>query len=128
MSKIIMNADGKNTKIKINTPPGAKVETNADKIIMKGVQEKSSGGTISHNAKNKLEQADNTMSATNKGKIVNKSMGDLHQTNNIMTAENKGEIQNIAQRKNVGRFIAIIGAIAAIITIIWFIVDISGLL
>ncbi|MBU1165246.1 toll/interleukin-1 receptor domain-containing protein [Patescibacteria group bacterium] len=99
MSKIIMNADRKNRKIKINTPPNAKVETNADETIMKGVQEKSSGGEISHNAKNKLEQVGNIMSATNKGKIINKSDGNLNQTDNIMTTKNKGEIQNIVQQK-----------------------------
>jgi|GEM_PF-2888348 hypothetical protein len=89
-----ITSDGVNSKIKINTPPGASLTTNAEKINMQNVEQESSGGEISHNAGD-LTQIGGSQTARNKGKITNRVKGGtLYQENLTQSAEDKGEILN----------------------------------
>lgn len=86
--------DGVNSTIKINTPPGASLTTNATKTHMQNVEQESTGGEISHNAAD-LTQVGGTQTAKNQGKITNRvEDGTLHQENMAQSAEDKGEILN----------------------------------
>ncbi len=108
--------------IKINTPPGSSVKTNATHTYMKGIKQVSSGGKISHKAKKKLIQKDNEMTATNKGKIINEveEGGLLYQEGNKMTADSKGEIINRVKSKSfkIISLVVVISVLADIITLI----------
>lgn len=64
-----VTSDGVNSKIKINTPPGASVTTNATKTNMQNVEQESSGGKISRNATD-LTQVGGSQTARNKGKMA----------------------------------------------------------
>ena len=89
-----IKSDGKNTKIKINTPPESSVKTNSTKAYMQNVEQKSIGGEISHNSNN-LTQIGGSQRAINKGKITNRvESGTLYQENVRQSAENSGEILN----------------------------------
>ena len=86
--------DGINSKIRINTPSGASVATNATKTRIQNVEEESSGGEIFHDAV-ELTQIRGSQTAKNKGKITNRvEGGTLHQENLTQSAEDKGEILN----------------------------------
>lgn len=89
-----ISSDGVNSEIKINTPPEASVTTNATKTYMQNIEEKSSGGKISHNAAD-LMQIGGSQTAKNQGKITNRvEGGTLHQEDLTQSAEDKGEILN----------------------------------
>lgn len=96
-----ITSDGVNSKIKINTPPGSSVTTNATKTHMQNVEQESSGGAISHNVAD-LTQIGGSQTARNKGKITNRvEGGTLHQENLTQSAEDKGEILNeVKKTKN----------------------------
>lgn len=82
--------------IKIHTPDGAKLTTNATRTTMRGVDQKASGtGEISHRATESLVQTANTITATSGGRILNES-SNLVQTDNSIAADNGGEIINRA--------------------------------
>ena len=89
-----ITSDGVNSEIKINTPPGAYLTTNATKTHMQNVEQESSGGEISHNATD-LTQVGGSQTAKNQGKITNRvEDGTLHQEDMTQSAEDKGEILN----------------------------------
>ena len=89
-----ITSDGVNSEIKINTPPGAYLTTNATKTHMQNVEQESSGGKISHNAAD-LTQVGGSQATKNQGKITNRVEGGiLHQENVAQSAEDKGEILN----------------------------------
>lgn len=89
-----ITSDGVNSKIKINTPVGASLTTNATETYMQNVEQKTSGGEISHNATD-LTQVGGSQTAKNKGKITNSvEGGTLRQKNLTQSAEDKGEIVN----------------------------------
>lgn len=83
--------------IKIRTPDGAELTTNATRTTMRGIDQKASGtGEIAHRATESLVQTDNAMTATSGGKILNES-SNLIQTGNAMVADSGGEILNRTQ-------------------------------
>lgn len=89
-----VTSDGVNSKVKINTPPGSSVITNATKTYMQNVEQESSGGEISYNSAD-LTQIGGTQTAKNQGKITNRvEGGTLYQKDLTQSAEDKGEILN----------------------------------
>lgn len=89
-----ITSDGINSKIKINTPPGASVTTKSSKAHMQNIEQESSGGEISHNFGD-LTQIGGSQTAKNAGKITNRVKGGtLHQENVAQSADSKGEILN----------------------------------
>ncbi|MDP2641280.1 MAG: hypothetical protein Q8P39_01915 [Candidatus Yanofskybacteria bacterium] len=115
-----ITSDGVNSKIKISTPPGASVSTNATKTHMQNVEQESSGGKISHNAVN-LTQIGGSQSAKNKGKITNRvEGGTLYQENLDQSAENEGEVLNEVKKLKIPLIIIIIAVGADLVSYYFF--------
>jgi hypothetical protein len=94
-SFVLFNANGANRKIIISTPPKSSARIDATKIHMQNVEEKSTGGKISHNAERELIQIGGNQTARGEGKITNRvGDGKLYQENLGQLAEDKGEIIN----------------------------------
>jgi hypothetical protein len=86
--------DGEQRTITINTPPGCSFDTNADDTVMEGVEQTSSGGSISHHAGN-LTQIGGRQSASNGGTITNAVRnGNLRQIDVDQAADSGGRISN----------------------------------
>lgn len=96
-----ITSDGVNNKTKITTPPGVSVKTNSTQAYMQNIEQKSTGGEISHNS-NDLIQIGGSQTAINKGKITNRvENGLLFQENVKQSVENNGEILNeVKKTKN----------------------------
>ena len=89
-----ITSDGKDTKIRINTPPGTSLETKSSSVNIQNIEQESSGGTISHKSGD-LTQIGGSQTAKNKGKITNRvEGGTLYQENVTQSAEDRGEILN----------------------------------
>lgn len=111
-----ITSDGVNNKIKINTPPGATLTTNATKTHMQNVEQKTSGGEISYNSAD-LMQVGGSQTAKNQGKITNRvEGGTLHQKNLTQSTEDKGEIFNEVKKLKIPLIITIIAVGADIIS------------
>lgn len=111
-----ITSDGVNTKIKINTPPETSVKTSSSQAYMQNIEQKSTGGEISHNS-NDLTQIGGSQTAINKGKITNRvENGSLYQKNVEQSAEDSGEILNEVKKLKIPFIITIIAIGADIIT------------
>lgn len=111
-----IKSDGKNTKIKINTPLGSSVKTNSTQAYMRNIEQETTGGKISHNS-NDLTQIGGSQTARNKGKIINRvKNGRLYQKDINQSAEDNGKILNEVKKLKIPFIITILAIGADIIT------------
>ncbi|MDD3191103.1 MAG: hypothetical protein PHI66_05475 [Candidatus Pacebacteria bacterium] len=93
-------SEGINSKIKINTPQDCLFKSDAKEIIMRDVEQKSSGGIIEHNARN-LIQTGGSQLASDGGKIINSvTNGKLVQVDSNQVARAEGVIMNEVKSGN----------------------------
>jgi hypothetical protein len=119
--------------IKINTPPGSAVITNATEAIMRGVEQTTSGGIISHTATNQLTQIGGSHTASNGGKIINSvEGGSLAQIGVKQSADSKGEIINrikkLERPLKITALIAGVGLLADVVTLLSYGKHVWGLI
>lgn len=82
-------------EIKINLKNGDLIEINADRVLVREVNQNITGGQLKYHTTEELLQLGNKIKVTEGGKIVNNVIsGKLTQTDNIMEIDEESVISN----------------------------------